>query len=307
MPLFAFVARGTALKNSLLLVCLIGVAIGLYFRLRYVLAPLPARTVQQPNSEETLFTFTQRSALSAPQLLASRLRLRPTDLTPDYDLAKCPYRAYVPKENPRSPYGIFVYLNYKDSDSVATLWEPTLDNTHTLFITPICHHGSASNFPSSVPAWQMLGLAFDAVENLRQKYPVDPRRIYLMTVNDGAMQTAIAGSDVFTGMIVCYGLAYYEPVSLPDNRGSFPKAFPQPPPQLLQKAMHRPLILISDDFKPQDNYGRLLVEQMKIDGFDHILPLELSISQDVHYPNFSTHWFSETALPFLDSQNAVTQ
>jgi hypothetical protein len=293
-------APGSAVKNSFYLICLLAIVVGLYFRLRYVFAPLPRSTAGQPNAEETLFTFTQRSPLSAPSELARRLRLKASDVTPDYDLAKRPFRAYVPRENPDQPYGLFVYLNYKDSDSVATPWEPTLDKTHTIFITPECHYGLNSNFPDSVPMWQMLGLAFDAVDNLKQKYPINPDRIYLMTVNDGAMQMVLAGSDVFTGLVVCYGLAYFEPVNLPDYSWHFDASFLKPPAQLLKTAMQRPLILISDDFKTRDNYGRLLVEQMKAEGFQHILPMELSTSSDVHYPNFAPKWFSETALPFLD-------
>jgi hypothetical protein len=301
-----FVGPGSTVKNTLFLIILLGIGVALYFRLRYLLSPPAPKSTQNPNQSvssspgEILITFTKRSPLSGPRDLARRLGLSRADVEPDYDLSARPFRAYVPKPDPKQPYGIFVYLNYKDSTGIPSSWMETLDKTHTLFITPVCHHGIDPRFSGSVPLWQTLGLAFDAVENLKQKYAIDPQRMYLMTFNDGGMRAALTCSDVFSGMVVCYDLSYFEPVYVPDREGFYTASFPEPPDKLLKMAMGKPLILIADDFRTRNKHPRLLVEQMRAEGFEHILPIELSLNTDVHYPDFASKWFSETALPFLD-------
>src|ERR1700689_4776524 len=111
-------------------------------------------------------TFTERSPLSTPKELARRLNLKPASLGADYDLSKRPFKAYVPRNyDPATSVGVFVYLGYKDSVSTPPLWKPVVEQSHMIFITPVCHFGT--EYSPSVPMWQMAGLALDAVYNLK--------------------------------------------------------------------------------------------------------------------------------------------
>jgi hypothetical protein len=297
-----FADRSRVVRDGVFLVCLIGLAVAVYLRFddfaiaRHKTAPAEVGSPSKVISAECNLTFTQRSPLSNRHEIARRLSLDETDMGADYDLAKCPFKAYVPISDPAVPYAVLVYLGYKDSVSVATPWEPVLDKSHMIFITPVCHHGS--HYSPSVSVWQMLGLAFDAVDNLKSKYKIDPHRIYLMAW-EGGMQTAFASTDVFTGDIITYDAEYFRPLSLSDGR-FYPPAFPSPPDELYQQARSRPIVLIDQGFDSADKMPRLILDAMKADGFTHVLTKVLSLGDDLHYPNLKSNWFEQDVLPFLD-------
>jgi hypothetical protein len=183
------------------------------------------------------------------------------------------------------------------------LWNTALDKAHLIFITPVCHTGA--HYPNSVPLWQTTGLALDAVYNLKQKYAIDDRRLYLMSFTDGAMQTALATSDSFTGSLVCMDINYYRKITLPD-RSYIPPTFTAPPASLMSTARQHPFFMIDDGEGQVVKSLKLIVTAMKQDGFEHVMQTSLSIDGEVHYPNFKPEWFEQKALPFLDSASQKT-
>ena len=260
-------------------------------------APPAATAAAVVKTGEMDLKFTVRSPLSTRKELARRLNYKESDLGPDYDLSKCPFKAYVPASyNPAIPCGVFVYLGYKDSEALPTLWEPILDKFNMIFITPVCHHGD--EYPNSVPLWQVMGLAFDAVENLKRLYNIDTARVDLMSFNQDSMRMSLGAADVFTGLIVRGDYDYCLVMILPEHR-YFPPKFPLPPGLIFQQAKRRGIILLDVDFSDPNQPPELLITTMKRDGFTHVLGLP-STNEDVHYPNLKPEWFEQTALPFLD-------
>lgn len=151
----------------------------MFFALMVFLIAAQSTFADGPKTGELDLTFTQRSPLSSPAAMAERLDLKLSDLGADYDLSQRPFKAYVPSNyDPKVPVGIFVYLGYKDSSDTPPLWDPVLEKHHLIFITPVCHSGT--HYANAVPVWQSVGLAFDAVENLKRQYSIDTKRIYLM-------------------------------------------------------------------------------------------------------------------------------
>jgi hypothetical protein len=298
-------------RDLILTLVLLAIASGLYFQ-RNQFSTLNSRkpgmsqaaAAKNDSPHEIDLTFTRRSPLSGRSDLAGRMRLDDDSSGPDYDLSKCSFKAYVPQADPKEPYGILVYLGYKDSVSVPQAWEPTLDQNHLIFITPVCHSGK--NFAPSVPAWQMLGLAFDAVENLRQRYTINPRRIYLMAWQDG-MQQLFASADIFTGYIIIYDGVYFRPLVLPSGNGYYPAGFEPPYRAMFRTAQQRPIVLIGDSFTDPENAACLVCRSLRADGFSHLQTQVLSLSEDLHYPNFKVDWFKKETLPFLEGVAATTQ
>lgn len=249
-------------------------------------------------------TFTERSPLSNPKEIARRLTMKEQDLAIDYDLKQRPFKTYVPQNyDPSVPCGIFVYLGYKDSEALPQDWEPALDKAHMIFITPVNHHGE--DFPNSIPSWQMMGLAFDAVHNLRQRFHIDERRIYRMSKGQDSMRFALASADVFSGFVVTGDDTWAAPIVLP-NRSQYPQAFLPPPPPLFAEARTRAFILATEDWGPPESCWHMRTPAMKRGGFEHILELKLTWLGDLHYPMMKVQWFEDTALPFLDSIAAQT-
>lgn len=248
-------------------------------------------------------TFTERSPLSSPEALAKRLSLKPKDVADDYDISKRPFRIYVPANyDAATPCGIFVYLGYKDSVATPPLWKPFLDQSHLIFITSVCHTGNA--YPNSVPTWQTVGLAFDAVFNLKQKYAIDDRRIYLMSFTTDAMSVGLSTADVFDGFVDCFDSSYFRPIKAP-NGGYWPPLITAPQGGgLMADARTRAFFLIDPGDPDEVEHYKRLIRQMKDDGFAHLTQASLSSLDDLHYPNFKLEWFRDKALPFLDGASA---
>lgn len=264
-----------------------------------------AATLPSPSAKTGAFdiTFADRSPLSARKELAHRLDLKEATLKDNYDLTKCPFKIYVPTNyDPATPVGILVYLGYKNSVATPPLWNPVLDEHHLIFITPVCHSGV--DYLPVVPMWQSAGLALDAVYNLKHQYAIDDKRIYLMSTNNGDDVIALGNSDVFMGSILALTLGYSRDISLGGNR-FYPKAFNNPPSNLLEQAYRRAFYFLHDDSADEREGMPAKISVMKGDGFLHLATTEVSISGDLHYPNFTVQWFDEKVLPFLDSVSAA--
>ena len=252
-------------------------------------ATAPAGASAAQTGEITL-NFTQRSPLSSRKELARRLSFQESRLGDDYDLKTFTFQVYVPPSyDPKTPYGILVYLGNHDVSSVPTQWEPLFDKSHMIFIGPDWH--------SPMSEADLVGLGFDAIDNLKRLYNIDTHRLYDMWFNSGDLRFPLAGADVYTGMILGLNWDYWRRLNVPPN-GFHPADFPPPPIDEIQKARRHGVVLISLSSHPNPGVT-MLVMGLKEDGFAHVL----SISQtpdELHYPNYAAGWMTDPVLPFLD-------
>ncbi len=257
---------------------------------------------QPTKTGEFQCTFTDRNPLSAPGKIATLLKLKEKDLGEDYDLSQRPFWVYVPANyDPATPYGIVVYLGYKDSVSTPPLWQPVADKAHLILITPVCHSGVA--YAPADPLWQTMGLALDAVYNLKRQYNIDNSRIYQMSWNDGSMQVAIATSDVFSGFIIGLDGKWFGQLQA-SNGGFYKPGFEVASSELLSQAHHRGFFLIDDQPANGNEMYALRTAAMKRSGFTYIKEsTQLSLGEDLHYPMSGAKWFEQDALPFLDASS----
>lgn len=247
-----------------------------------------------PKTGEITLTFTQRSPLSSPKEIARRMSCPESQLDGgDYDLTTHPFRIYVPTNyDPSTPYGVFVFLANHDVNSVPKNWEPLFDKSHMIFIAPDWH--------SPQPPWQLVGMGFDAIDNLKRLYNIDTHRLYDMWFNSGSLQMPFAGADVYTGMIVGEDWHYFRRVNLGGNR--FHRAdFPPPPADLLRKAKLHGVVLITMAGNT-DSGAPFITKALQQDGFAHVLSITESL--EAHYPNLAADWITDPVLPFLDKAAA---
>jgi hypothetical protein len=279
--------------------CRILAALGVLVFCLQSIADAPATAPIQTG--EIDLTFNQRSSLSTPKEIARRLNTREHDLGTDYDLSKFPFKVYVPKDyDPAVPYGVVVYLGYKDSGAVAMPWEPMLDKNHLIFITPVAHAGH--QYQPGIPLWQIIGLSFDGLDNLKRTYNVDAKRIYLMAFDD-ALQVSFATADVFDGFVICSSYNYFVKLTEPSGRYYGP-SFPPPGGQIFGTAKQRGYVLAYSEAEDNASFPTLLLKSMRQIGFNNLLRVNIT-TDDVHYPNLKPEWFEQTALPFLDKVSAT--
>ena len=243
-----------------------------------------------PQTGEITLKFTQRSPLSSRKEIARRLSCQESDLHEDYDLTTFPFRAYIPPNyDPKIAYGVFVYLGNHDVNTVPKQWEPLFDKSHMIYVTPDWH--------SPMSDVHLVGLGFDAIDNLQHLYNIDTHRLYDMWFNSGPLLMPVAGADVYTGMILGEDWRYWRKINMPGNR-FHPADFPPPPLELIQKAKRQGVVLISLANNPDSGAGAMATA-LKQDGFINVLSITQAF-EDLHYPNYAASWITDPVLPFLD-------
>ncbi len=119
------------------------------------------------------------------------------------DLAKERFDVYVPDAPPPpAGYGLVVFVAPWDDPTKPRTWQLPLDRHGLVFV-------SARNSGNDQPVLdRRLPLALLAYENVRARYPIDARRVYVMGFSGGgrvAERAALAYPDVFRGAILAAG------------------------------------------------------------------------------------------------------
>lgn len=243
-----------------------------------------------PKTGEITLKFTQRSPLSSRREIARRLGMKEAVLGPDYDLATFTFRAYIPRDyDPSTPYGVFVFLGNHDVPSVPPKWEPFFDKSHMIYI--------ANDWHSPMSEADLVGLGFDAIDNLKRLYNIDTHRLYDMWINSGSLLMPMAGADVYTGMILGLDWHYWRRINLPGNR-YHDADMATPRSDLLQKARPHGVVLVSLA-NTNDIGAPIIATALKQDGFAHVLNIAPTYDE-LHYPNYAAGWITDPVLPFLD-------
>ncbi len=119
------------------------------------------------------------------------------------DLRKELFVVYVPSgAPPKDGYGLLVFIAPWSEPTRPQMWRPRLDRHGIVFV-------SAANSGNDVKVLdRRLPLALLAWENVRARYPIDPKRVYVGGLSGGsraAEMTALAYPDVFRGALLNAG------------------------------------------------------------------------------------------------------
>lgn len=164
------------------------------------------RAFQAPPEAKTgTFTtsFKERHPLSAPDEMTRRLPcLLPCMKGPDYKLADESYGVTVPASyKPGVPYGLLVFVHAGVSGDCEANFRGLLEK-HRLIWIGANKSGNDRNPPVRV------GLALDAVHNMKKLYTIDPDRVYLSGYSGGGRVSSLlapAYPEVFAGVMYLDG------------------------------------------------------------------------------------------------------
>ncbi|MDB5356477.1 MAG: hypothetical protein JWN24_2930 [Phycisphaerales bacterium] len=267
-------------------------------------APPPAAP-NPPQTGQFQVKFTERSPSSALDKLAHRLgwtldTLKKEGVELEYDLAKESFEVYIPADYDGSKkYGLFVWVSASPSGVVHQQWLEQLDKRHLIWVGA----NNAGN-PRAVTA--RLGLAIDAVHNMKAKYAIDDDRIYVSGGSGGGRCSSILGvshPDIFRGGFYMIGCDYFRIIPTGEPSKFWQRSYGPPEPKMMALAAHhsRHVLLTGENdmnrAQTKGNYERGFLK----DGFEHVLYLE--VPGMGHQPP-PADWF-EKGLAFLDERPAA--
>ena len=151
------------------------------------------------------------------------------------DVAKEKFTLYVPGgPPPRQGYGVLVFVSPWAEPTRPLSWRAPLDRHQLIFVSAVNSGNDVSVLDRRVP------LALLAYENVRVRYPVDPRRVYIGGLSGGsrvAEITALAYPDVFRGALLNAGS---EPIG--GERGIF-----LPPADLFRRFQETRVVYVTGE------------------------------------------------------------
>lgn len=184
--------------------------------------------------------FEEYSPLSSLAEIIKRTKIQPTktmDWGHHYRIQDESFEVYVPKGyNAKTPFGLFVWISPGDQGTMNPEWYPLMDKFRLLFVGANRSGNEHDVYTRRIP------LALDALHNMKQKYIIDPKRVYIAGLSGGgrvSSHIAVHYSDLFTGGLFIIGCDYWKPVPVPEKPGYFfPQGISRPQQKYLSKAMH---------------------------------------------------------------------
>ncbi len=131
------------------------------------------------------------------------LAAAPAEWLKDYDSTEQTYELYVPESyTPDKSWPAVIFISAGDAPAGLPAWQDTCRKQGIVFASP---HGAGNNCP--LP--RRVRIVLDVLDDLRQKYHLDPDRIYIGGFSGGARVAcaiAFALPEYFGGVIpVCAG------------------------------------------------------------------------------------------------------
>ena len=201
-------------------------------------------------------------------------KLPPDATERTYDLGAESFVLQLPAEPaPDGKCGLLAFISPGESGEVPEQFLPVLEKHHLIWI-------AANKVGNKRPVWSRIALTLDAIHNVRQRYAIDDRRVYVSGVSGGGRVASFMGvcyADVCQGGLYIIGTDYYR--QLPTGRRPnefWPKAYEVPPAKILglaRKSVRHVMLNGADD---QNRFqSQAIARQMKRDGFVSVTYIEV--------------------------------
>tara|TARA_R110002096_G_scaffold123315_11_gene266899 strand:- start:1486 stop:2304 length:819 start_codon:yes stop_codon:yes gene_type:complete len=144
-----------------------------------------------------------------------RQRLMAAEAPGDYDVTKEAFEILLPENwNAQDPHGLFIWISAGNSPKIPKEWEKVMAEHGLIFI-------GAQNSGNKRDIFDRVRLAIDANHNVRQRYQIDGRRVYVSGFSGGSRVASMVGvswGDMFSGTICCMGVNFYTDITAPDGK-----------------------------------------------------------------------------------------
>jgi hypothetical protein len=224
-----------------------------------------------PRGKSFTVTFTDRSDLSSNKEIATRMGwpLAAVEAAKvDYTLAEESFEVYLPADYADDkPFGLLVFVMPSGRGGLPEHYRALMDKYHLIWVGP----NKAGN---DRLVRLRMGLAIDAVQNMRTKYKIDPDRVYVSGISGGGRVASMLGvcfADLFRGGFYIIGCDFYRDEKLPDKNEYYRRSYGVPSPKIYNLARKQSKHV----FLTGDNDGNRVQTQLnydgfKRDGFEHI-------------------------------------
>jgi predicted esterase len=247
-------------------------------------------TQPMPRGEVVHISFTNPNPLSTAPQQHQRYGLK-VDEDQHYKLADESFELYVPQRGEDSPFGAIVWISSSDRGSPPKGWTDLVEKHHLVYV-------GANKSGNQRPLAVRVGLALDAVQNLKSRLPIDENRVYISGISGGAKIAslmAVAYPDLFSGGFPICGVIYFRNIPVSTKPGSlWPAGYIRPSVKLFEKAQKQNryvLITGEKDFNRdpiKDMYDKGFVkdhfahvEYLEVPGMSHGIPETTFIEQAI--------------------------
>jgi hypothetical protein len=262
------------------------------FALAFASSPRAKANEVSPQAGQSVIQFKNIPVQAGPPEVKERLHCieTPTALDPARDA----FQLVVPKTyRPDQRWGVLVWISPSDSARIPQEWADVLAKRRLLFV-------GAMKAGNSRNILERIQLAVLASAGMRERFPVDERRVYVSGFSGGgrvASMLGVAYADMFTGAASFMGVNFYTDLPSADGKKLYPPQF-IPDEQVLEIAKRRSrfvLVSAEKDFNRSDT--RTVWEQgFKKEGFPAVAYLEVP---GIGHSMPPAEWL-EKALQFLD-------
>ena len=208
--------------------------------------------------------FNQRSPRSNLKGMLARLGWKTDPKFGDYKLKDFTFEVYVPRNyDGTKPYGIMVYIS--PSPYVYHINVPgyrAIYDKHSLIHVAAYKSGNKQYVPTR------LGMAMDAVHNLKQTYNIAKDRIYVTGTSGGGRCSSMLGlgfADVFDGAVPQVGCYFFTRImSLENPKKGWSGRFNKPTGAIFRKAkLTNRFVLLTGE----TDFNRNETESIHVNGF----------------------------------------
>jgi len=204
-----------------------------------------------------------------------------------YTLAKERFRVIAPESYTNDlSWGLFVWMSPGHEPGIPKDWPDVLAKHKLLFVSPLNAGNDREPQNRQAGAIARFRLGLDASYNMRLRYRISPKRIYVSGFSGGARIASMLGvaySDVFTGTLSVCGVNFYMTIPAGGDQ-VWPADYKTQTPHLNVAKTNCRFVLITgsnDVNRPQtlatyehgfQQYGFAHVQYLEVPGMGHGVP-----------------------------------
>jgi predicted esterase len=204
-----------------------------------------------------------------------------------YTLSKERFRVIAPESYTNDlSWGLLVWMSPGREPGIPKDWPEVLAKHKLLFVSPLDAGNDRHPQNRQAGAIERFRLGLDACYNMRLRYRISPKRIYVAGFSGGARIASMLGvaySDVFTGTIPICGVNFYMTIPAGGDQ-VWPADYKTQVPHLNAAKTQGRFVLITggtDVNRPQtlatyeqgfQKYGFAHVQYLEVPGMGHAVP-----------------------------------